>query len=273
MKQKKKLNQTQKMHNAYLVGPFVGELTWEFFRFAPYIIHLKKHRPKTKIVVFTRPSRFDLYGQYADILVPLRIPNSVEKQNCFTINGVTNINYEKLAKSFFEKYKKRFNIIDHIYPDISYYYYKLKWQFPRNSMDYDFKPRKQNVMLVDEYVNNKVAFINFNFSEEMKVTEQLEKQGVFPMFINMITDDFLALNDKDSSLLGCIIELLKRSEFVVTKFDSYITHLSLLVGTPVIVVGEAPTYDSLSLINPMGTKVFSCENSIDGINLFFGEGE
>ena len=60
---------------AFLFGPFVGELCWEFFRFAPYAIHLKKNNPNSRLIVLTRPSRFDLYGQYADILVPLRLKN------------------------------------------------------------------------------------------------------------------------------------------------------------------------------------------------------
>ncbi len=90
MRLKKKLNQNKL--NAYLAGPFVGELIWEFFRFAPYIIHLKKAIPKTKIIVFTRSSRFDLYGQYVDILVPLNIPDNLpKKQTCFTIEGSTSI--------------------------------------------------------------------------------------------------------------------------------------------------------------------------------------
>jgi len=57
------------LDKAYLFGPFFGELSWEYFRFAPYAIYLKKISPDIKMIVFTRPSRFDLYGQYADILV------------------------------------------------------------------------------------------------------------------------------------------------------------------------------------------------------------
>ena len=34
--------------SAILVGPFVGELEWEMYRFAPYLIHLKKENPKYK---------------------------------------------------------------------------------------------------------------------------------------------------------------------------------------------------------------------------------
>lgn len=274
MSQKNRTQKLQpKMRNSILVGPFVGELSWEILRFAPYMIYLKKCKPKNNFVVFTRPSRFDLYGQYADILVPLNLSHdNVEDQFCFTIKKLTHINYEILAKSFFEKYKKRFRIVDHIYPDISYFYYKVKWQFQKQYMDYDFKPRKHNMRVVQKYVkDNKTAFINFNFSDEIKVVNRLEKENIFPMFINTITDDFITLNENGTSFIGYVIEILKRCEFVITKFDSYITQLALLLEIPVIIVGEAPSYDSISLINPMKTEVIKCEDLIDGINIFLGE--
>ena len=106
-----------KMLDAYLVGPFVGELIWEFFRFAPYIIHLKKNRPKTKIIVFTRDSRFDLYGQYADILVPLNIPNDLpEKHSYFTIQGLDSDKYVHISVlniHFRELYQYQLPILVH----------------------------------------------------------------------------------------------------------------------------------------------------------------
>ena len=55
-----------------LFGPFIGSLSWEFYRFAPLMIFLKRLYPDKKIAVLTRPERFDLYGQYADYLIPLK---------------------------------------------------------------------------------------------------------------------------------------------------------------------------------------------------------
>lgn len=256
--------------NAYLVGPFVGELIWEFLRFAPYIIHLKKTIPETKMIVFTRSSRFDLYGQYADILVPLNIPrDKPENQNKFTIQDLSFNVYNKLIQTFLHKYDGRFKVRRHIYPDISYFYYKIKWQFPIDSMDYDFRPRKENVTLVKEYVNNDpIGFVNFSFSERSDLVTQLESKGRFPVFINMFTEHIMLGNFQGVSLLGCIIELLKRCDFTITKFSSYIAYLSLLVGTPVIAVGKTPTYDTLSLMNPLNTPVIECENISDGINIW-----
>lgn len=268
IRSKKKLN--PKALNAYLVGPFVGELIWEFFRFAPYIIHLKKAIPQTKMIVFTRTSRFDLYGQYADVLVPLKVPKDLpENQIKFTIQGLSSEAYSKLVQVFLDKYDGRFRILRHIYPDISYFYYKVKWQFPIDSMDYDFRPRKENVKIVEEYVgNDSMVFVNFNFSERIDLVEQLESKGLFPVFINMFTEHVILGDRKGISLLGCIIEVLKRCEFTITKFNSYIARLSLLVGTPVISIGKTPTRDSLSLINPLNTPIIECENIIDGINIW-----
>ncbi|MFW9871696.1 MAG: hypothetical protein ACFFG0_01250 [Candidatus Thorarchaeota archaeon] len=252
------------MKSAYLVGPFVGELTWEFYRFAPYIITLKKKRPKIKLVVFTRPSRFDLYGQYADILVPLKIPKS--KQKGFSIERLTDVTYTKLADKFYNKYYKKFRIINHIYPDISYFYYKLKWQYPRELMDYDFRPRKQNIIFAKKYIkNNKMVFINFNFSEKHQLVENIEKINHFPIFVNMLFEDFSSSDKKDKSLLGCTIEILKRCEFVITRFNTYIARLAMLLKIPILCIDDFPTEDQLKLFNPFNTKVVCCDDIDIGI--------
>jgi len=62
-------NLKPKKPKAFLFGPFLGELSWEFYRFAPYAIYLKKHNPDVNIIVLTRKERFDLYGIYADIII------------------------------------------------------------------------------------------------------------------------------------------------------------------------------------------------------------
>lgn len=265
-----------RLRSAFLVGPFVGELSWEFLRFAPYIIHLKKSVPKAKLIVFTRPLRFDLYGQYADILVPLNIPSDeVEKQFCFIYKDLTCGNYNVLAKRLLSKYETRFSIIRHIYPDITYFYSKLKWQFPRGSMDYDFRPRKLNVDVTKKYIEekNRIVLVNFNFYEEKNLSKYLESLEFSPIFIDLFSGFILMEKKEECSFLGCVIELLKQCEFVVTKFNTYIAHLSLLVGTPVISVGKTPSPDSISLINPMNTTVISCDDIIDGINIYEGEKE
>ena len=65
---------------AVLMGPFVGELYWEGGRFAPMLPHMIQSEYKFKkditYIILTRKERFDLYGKFADILVPLKIPLS-----------------------------------------------------------------------------------------------------------------------------------------------------------------------------------------------------
>jgi hypothetical protein len=92
---------------AYLFGPFFGEASWEYFRFAPYAIHLKKRNPKISFIVFTRPSRFDFYGQYADILIPLKIEkDNLYTQAAFKLVGFDIALADKIRDAFKIQYKK-----------------------------------------------------------------------------------------------------------------------------------------------------------------------
>ena len=139
--------------SALLVGPFIGEFNWELYRFAPYIIHLRKLNPSHKLIVYTRPERFDLYGNYADILVPLNFMKgeSFYPQEGFGIQGFQDYKYDLLVSFYNKKYKKRYIIKDHIFADIITWRRKIKWQFPRDKMDYNFKPRKENYNLMEGF--------------------------------------------------------------------------------------------------------------------------
>ena len=155
----------------YLFGPFVGELSWEFFRFAPYAIHLKKEKPHIPLIVFTRQSRFDLYGKYADILIPLRIPNDVNlTRDCFRLDSLLVKDYGKIARTVRAKYKDRYEVLEHYYPDISSWRYKIRWQFPRNLMDYDFRPREKNKLIAQMFVTPNDIMVDNIFIEESKIS-------------------------------------------------------------------------------------------------------
>ena len=135
-------SQKKRKPKAFLFGPFMGELSWEFYRFAPYAIYLKKFNPDVQIIVLTREERFSLYGIYADILIPLRIKNDdmlIQRQ--FGSKNYKPEYYDTIKKYFYEKYKKRFDVIDHFCPLIHGWKRKIKWQFPRDKMDYDFQPQ------------------------------------------------------------------------------------------------------------------------------------
>jgi len=258
-----------KKSDAFLIGPFIGELGWEMYRFAPYIISLKKEFPSKKMVVFTRPSRFDLYGSYADILVPLKILNDDSKKHfCFTIKEFHNEDYRLLATAFKRKYEKRYIVKEHIYPDISMFYSKLKWQFPRNLMDYEFRPRISNIDFIKDNfeILDNLIFINENIqiSDWVKMNYNLQSSTII---LNELEDDDIN-NRLRRSFVGCSIEMIKRSKFVISNINSFIGHLSLLLKTPVISVNEEMSDDSIKLLNPLNTPVIKCDDIESGIKYY-----
>jgi len=255
----------RKKNKAFLVGPFIGELSWEFYRFAPYIINLKKKNPTKKIIVFTRPSRFDLYGVYADILVPLKlISDDSGNHNCFTIKDFNGTGYSLLSKAFITKYQKRFKVIDHIHPDISRFYYKVKWQFPRDLMDYDFKPRIVNTKYVEKYNSGNLIFYNVYNRTHPQCLRKYDVE-----FANTFYEE-LSFNYDNQNItsVGCLIELIKKCKFVISSFDSFVSHLALLLKIPVIAPRENISEDKIHLLNPLNTPVILYDELERGIECY-----
>jgi len=245
---------------AYLFGPFVGSVFWEFSRFASYAIHLKKTNPDSKLIVLTRSSRFDLYGKYADILISENIKDDETNQDCFKSSDISISNYNKIKRSFYKKYKDRFEIIDHLCPDIRHFKYKLKWQFPRKLMDYDFEPRNKNEEILNTFSDStSLVLVDFSWVDDVNLKQSLldELQGIeyidYEKFLKYIPID---INQKDYSHYGCLIMLLKRINLVIGNIDkSNLTKLSLLLKTPIISVNESLTQDSINLLNPFKTNI------------------
>ena len=251
---------------AFLFGPFVGELCWEFYRFAPFAIYLKKHNPGARIIVLTRPSRFDLYGQYVDIFVPLRLKNdSVLEENGFKLAGYKEENYYTIVKYFRKKFNKRFNVISHEYPDVRIWRYKVKWQFPRDKMDYDFKPRKANKELADRYIKPHHVFIDHSskYVPPIRLDNYETKHcGDLAAQVTNFVDDI------KTTTLGCFIEALKTSLVVVGNLASDNSRLALLLGKPLITLNEQLTDDAIHLINPRNTPVIRCNNIKEGLKIY-----
>ena len=251
-----------------LFGPFIGSLEWELYRFAPYAIYLKKQTPNFKLVVLTRLDRFDLYGQYADILIPLRIKNDEElKHNCFTIDGFSLDDYKKIVRGLQRSYGKKYIFKKHFYPDIKGFRYKLRWQFPRNQMDYDFKPRQNNINLVNEIFPDSTVLVDLSWLEDNNRKSEIIKNLSEYKFV--CYEDFKKkitpyLSDK-ISILGCSIMLLKRSKLVIGHLNSVISHLSILLGTPLVSISDYLLKDSVGLLNPLKTKVIQCDNILEGL--------
>ena len=144
--------------NVVLMGPFVGEFYWEAGRFAPMLPALRAGKFKNrdvKYIVFTRPERFDLYGKYADILVPLRIEGDYKTKmpECFRLIGFGKGKVDELAAKFRKKYENdQYHVVKHVYPDVAKGKFVNKNQFPRKLMRYDFSPRDENYTLVDNFL-------------------------------------------------------------------------------------------------------------------------
>jgi len=247
---------------AFLFGPFIGELCWEFFRFAPYAIYLKKNNPGSRLIVLTRSSRFDLYGQYADILLPLRLKNDLElKRDSFKLNDYKEEHYYTIAKYFKAKFRKRFHIISHNYPDVRLWRYKAKWQFPRCKMDYDFLPREEN-----KEVARKCMGSNIGIVDSVATKKRINREDVITTFDLMCRITNFTTDNPTS--LGSIMECIKLSEFVIGDIRYDTSHLALLLGTTLIHVESSIKEDFIKLLNPLGTPMIISDNIVKGIDIY-----
>jgi len=246
-------NLKPKKPKAFLFGPFLGELSWEFYRFAPYAIYLKKHNPKVQMIVLTRKERFDLYGIYADIIIPLRIKNEgVFSQRKFGLAAYPTEYYDTIKKYFYEKYKKRFDIIDHFCPLTNSWRREIKWQFPRDKMSYDFQGKEIICDLVNEIVrdddiiidSDAIGYINLKFRE-----------------INA-TDLFKTIN------LGIVIEALKACEYVIGNMKYDLSRLAILLKKPLVSLNEKLSDDDIHLLNPLNTPIIKCKKLDEGLEVY-----
>jgi len=265
------------MKRANIFGPFIGKLEWEMFYFAPHMIHLAK-KTKFKSIVFTRKSRFDLYGMYADILVPLDINESDLVVHGCGIEGYED-NYEILAELVHKKYKRKFKIMNHLYPAIHDFYRTIKWQFPRSEMDYSFIPRLENKVLVDNLgeLSPKNIFIDLTSFRTNEVKEVILSQVnklvgkkdisitlYDPNFSNGLRCSFpqikwinsLSVDNKYVTDIGCIMSILNKSLLTVGNLDSPYSHLSLLKKVPLVSILEDRASEDIELMNPLKTEVF-----------------
>jgi len=268
---------------AFIFGPFVGEMWWEMFHFSGYMIYLRKQNPSYKFIVYTRSDRFDLYGKYADILVPLSIEND-DIQNKFKCENINSDGYELLIRIIKSKYETRFNIVNHIYP-VSYgFRYEVKWQFQRYKMDYDFKARENNNILTEALFKNmstgKTALLDltpfenydmisiiFSSIEEIRKSKNM---NIIVFYDNLdmryVTDypKFRYLNSvirgrTDITPIGCVSSILDNVDMTFGNFSSIFTRMSILKNVPVISINEKMKNSELRLINPYEIKILRVE--------------
>jgi len=269
---------------AILLGPVLGEFGWEHQRFAPMLpfFRSKKYKKKKfKYIVMTREDRFDLYGKLADILVPLRIEGDGTKYmpNCWRLDNFPVKNYVGLIQSFKRKYEERYQIVQHIVPEIVKGKFTNKHQFSPKEMIYKFYPRDENYQLVkkhipndrkwvviapryrngfkrnwkswpelyDMIINNKFLMDNFQFIICGKKGEYIpDEKNRFPDINNIKLS-------RESSLIGLLLVILEKSIFTVGS-QSAIPNLSLLMKVPVLEWGHQKSLHTKSY-NIMDTQV------------------
>lgn len=252
---------------AYLIGPIIGSLEWEYMYFAPYVIHLMKTHRKDKFIIFTRRSRFDLYGKRGDIFVPLKIPHDNKlTRDCFKLRGITEEDHKIYLDNFINYYQERFEIKDVIYPHIREYNYKVKWQFPKSKMDYDFLPRYKNSEIANHFMTGYECYVDTT-SEFIKDVIKIKNYKV------KYSGDYAAqvtnfVDDVRSSTLGCVIEGLKRVDFVIGNLSSDTSRLAILLKKPLITINEQLSDDAINLINPYKVPIIRCDNVEEGVDIY-----
>lgn len=266
---------------AILLGPIISEFFWEAGRFSCILPYLKRKYKDQKVtfIILTRQENFDLYGVYANIFLPLKIPGDYIKYspNCFRLNNFPQEQYEKIAINFKIKYKQNYNIIEHFYPKIDKKNFLNKNQFSQRQMIFDFKPRKENYKLFKEYFfENKKPLIviaprfrkgfkrNWPFWQKLYDTIWTNKiKNKFNFIIcgkpgEYIPDKenrFYDINhmelSNNSSLAGLLIVTLQNSVFTIGS-QSAIPNISLLLKVPVLEWGHQKT---------LHTKTYNIKNT------------
>lgn len=257
-------NQKQKLRGskrAFIFGPFIGELYWEAYRFAPYAISLKKRFPKHHLIVFTRPSRFDLYGRYASMFTPLIVDDNIHKNNRFTLRRFDLNEYKNLCKHIKSKYSSLYEITDHYAPQIEGFMYKVKWQYPRAYMEYDYQPRLENADIVNKMYGDLDNIIMTN-------NENIELENYSVIVNQQFLADVKGKCSENSSSLGCLIHLLKSCEFVISNFNDNLARFAVLCGVTVITVKEKFTDDAIHLMNPLKSTVIKCQTIEEGVKKY-----
>lgn len=253
--------------DAILMGPFVGELYWEAGRFAPMLPHMrfKKYKKRNiKYIIYTREERFDLYGKYASIFVPLKIDGDYKKRqpNCFRLNGFKVADYQDITNRFKIKYGQRYNIIEHIYPNVKKGFFDKKFQYNKNQMLFKFAPRKNNYELVDSFLPKEKPLVilaprfrvgfkrNWKYWQEFydMLYEDTSLTDIYDFIIcgkiNEYVPDkydrFLDMNkiqlNESSSLIGILLVILENAFFTFGS-QSAIPNISLLYKVPVLEFG------------------------------------
>ena len=262
----------EKKQDAVLMGPFVGEFYWEAARFAPILPHFIKRKYKNrniKYIILTRKDRFDLYGQFADIMVPLNIEGDYVKKmpECFRLIGFHPDKYESLAKDFKSQYSKRFNIVEHIFPSVRKPKFLNKNQFPRKNMIFKYRPRKENYDVIDEYIPNDKPLVVLGSRYRKGFRRNWER---WQDFYDLLWQEKMLKEDFNFIICG------KKGEYVSDKHNRYldITNfpvpengslaglLLVILSRAVFTFGSQSAIPNLSLLHGVDVLEFGCQKGL-----------
>jgi len=252
--------------NVIVAGPCYGELFWEFFRFAPYVFKVAKDHPNLKLIVCTRPERYDIYGDWADEFIPFNVPQIKGKNllpDCFRlIDFPTKDRIELEMRLLHRIVENNYQIQYYFKPQLSNNQFCNKDQFPMSHRLFEYKVRSKNLEVVNKALDKDKPIIVLaprmrkgfarnwphwnDFYDMIFYDKELEK---YQFVICGKTDEmyydplkrFIDINDfhypNETSLIGVTIEILKRAIFTVGS-QSAIPNISLIMGTPVLQWGN-----------------------------------
>jgi hypothetical protein len=245
----------------YLFGPFVGETIFELNYFVGHAIYLRKQNPRNKIIVLTREEHFDLYGKYATTLLKLPLSDELVPKG-FSCENMRVSLYDELVRRFKLKYTVEMKIEDHFYPKITTQLKNIKWYYPRDQIDFSFKPRNVNVEIAQDIHDGRRDFIMSSFHHEIGKKEL--SHYIFPVSYLFKRLDLSKVSD--ATPIGILIELIRFSKYVYSDIDDIAGRLAMLMGKPLITDRRFIDAQNLNPINPYGSIVIGCKRLRSGIN-------
>jgi len=255
----------------------LGELGWESSRWSPPVNYFIKNNPDKKYIIATLADRVDLYKGYNDFY-PIKIDGLyiTKRPGMYYIYGMDD-EYNEIIHTIQKTYPNAFII--KAPPN------KLGLNvFAQSEMDFDFKPRQQNKLVIEKILtnhNNPVITLSprhredrddvmkRNWSYWHKLYSMLTNFTVLVAgtgesyvkpknFTNCIClEDY---NTEDTSTIGLVIEGMRASRLTIGQ-QSGNPVLSLQLGTPIISWGHEKNRHQISE-NPQKTKCyfFECDS-------------
>lgn len=266
---------------AILFSPLINEESSELYYFAPKAIHLKNSNKNHKLIVLTFSSRFDFYGQYADILVPLNFNEIVDEE--ITLNDFTMVQgYSNIINLFSSQFKKRFHVTSHYYPVLQNALWKNKSVFNAVKSNFSFKPRKENHDLIStlkENDNKELILVDLTWIPFEAVKKDITSQILCcdKNYINNIvildsdSKKYYIYNkkgienkieiqkaNKNISFFGSILSLMKNSVLVFSDPNTAVGLASILCKIPVVSIFN--TGESIKNFNIFSTPIHYFQN-------------